>query len=44
MGSRIERLPDSERATVHVRKKRSIDLAFTAGGIRRRVLECWPAV
>jgi predicted RecB family nuclease len=43
-GSHLDRLPDGERKALHARKKRSIDLTFTAGGIRRRVLECCPTV
>jgi predicted RecB family nuclease len=43
-GVHVHPLSDRERAGMHVRSKRSIDLTFTAGGIRRRVLACKPAV
>ncbi len=43
-GGRVDRASEHERAGMHVRSKRSIDLTFTAGGIRRRVLACTPAV
>jgi hypothetical protein len=43
-GSHLGRLPKTERKNVHARKKRSIDLTFTSGGIRRRVIECCPEV
>src|SRR5262249_48176346 len=40
----ITRISRAECVGMRVRSKLSIDLAFTAGGIRRRVLECWPVV
>jgi predicted RecB family nuclease len=43
-GGHLDRLADGERAGMHVRSKRSIDLTFTAGGMRRRVLVCKPVV
>ena len=43
-GGHLDRLSESDRAGMHVRSKRSIDLTFTASGIRRRVIACKPAV
>jgi predicted RecB family nuclease len=42
--NRLDQLSRAECVGMRVRSKRSIDLAFTAGGIRRSVLECWPVV
>ncbi len=43
-GRRIDRLSRAECVGMRVRSKRSIDLAFTDGSIRRRIVECWPVV